>query len=114
MIGGGGFHCSKCDGGTAVRDSRPREDGSIRRRRQCVDCGARFTTLEVGIEDTDQVLSGVRGLEPIVVKQAAQAVNILGRLDGQNRALALMLLKRLAGEPISNRVYDVDSLDTAA
>lgn len=30
-----------------VKDSRPTEDGSaIRRRRQCPDCGARFTTFE--------------------------------------------------------------------
>jgi transcriptional repressor NrdR len=30
-----------------VKDSRPTEDGSaIRRRRQCEDCGARFTTFE--------------------------------------------------------------------
>lgn len=32
---------------TQVRDSRPTEDGaSIRRRRQCGACGARFTTFE--------------------------------------------------------------------
>ena len=32
---------------TQVKDSRPTEDGSsIRRRRQCEDCGARFTTFE--------------------------------------------------------------------
>jgi len=30
-----------------VKDSRPSEDGNaIRRRRQCEDCGARFTTFE--------------------------------------------------------------------
>jgi transcriptional repressor NrdR len=30
-----------------VKDSRPTEDGTaIRRRRQCEDCGARFTTFE--------------------------------------------------------------------
>jgi len=33
--------------GSQVKDSRPTEDGaSIRRRRQCEDCGARFTTFE--------------------------------------------------------------------
>jgi transcriptional repressor NrdR len=32
---------------TQVKDSRPTEDGaSIRRRRQCEECGARFTTFE--------------------------------------------------------------------
>ena len=37
--------CSNPD--TAVKDSRPAEDGqAIRRRRQCPACGARFTTFE--------------------------------------------------------------------
>ena len=32
---------------TQVKDSRPTEDGAtIRRRRSCPDCGARFTTFE--------------------------------------------------------------------
>ncbi len=32
---------------TKVKDSRPTEDNNaIRRRRQCVNCGARFTTFE--------------------------------------------------------------------
>ncbi len=32
---------------TQVKDSRPTEDANaIRRRRQCVDCGSRFTTFE--------------------------------------------------------------------
>jgi transcriptional repressor NrdR len=32
---------------TQVKDSRPSEDnGSIRRRRECEECGARFTTFE--------------------------------------------------------------------
>jgi transcriptional repressor NrdR len=32
---------------TQVKDSRPTEDSSaIRRRRQCLNCGARFTTFE--------------------------------------------------------------------
>ncbi|HEY5720687.1 MAG TPA: transcriptional regulator NrdR [Allosphingosinicella sp.] len=37
--------CSHED--SQVKDSRPTEDGAaIRRRRQCEDCGARFTTFE--------------------------------------------------------------------
>lgn len=37
--------CAEAD--SQVKDSRPTEDGaSIRRRRQCEACGARFTTFE--------------------------------------------------------------------
>ena len=45
-----------------VKDSRPTEDGaSIRRRRQCEDCGARFTTFErVQLRDLTIVKAGNR------------------------------------------------------
>jgi transcriptional repressor NrdR len=45
-----------------VKDSRPTEDGaSIRRRRQCEDCGARFTTFErVQLRELTIVKSGSR------------------------------------------------------
>jgi transcriptional repressor NrdR len=42
------MRCPFCGGeDTQVKDSRPAEDGaSIRRRRSCPACGARFTTFE--------------------------------------------------------------------
>ncbi len=42
------MRCPFCNNpDTQVKDSRPTEDGtSIRRRRHCPDCGARFTTFE--------------------------------------------------------------------
>ena len=45
-----------------VKDSRPTEDGaSIRRRRQCEDCGARFTTFErVQLRDLTVAKAGNR------------------------------------------------------
>lgn len=50
---------------TQVKDSRPTEDGSsIRRRRQCSSCGARFTTFErVQLRDVVVVKSGINGEE---------------------------------------------------
>ncbi len=50
--------CSSED--TQVKDSRPTEDNSaIRRRRQCVNCGARFTTFErVQLRELTLVKSG--------------------------------------------------------
>ena len=43
-----------------VKDSRPTEDGAaIRRRRQCEDCGARFTTFErIQLREVTAVKSG--------------------------------------------------------
>ncbi len=42
------MHCPFCaHEDSQVKDSRPSEDGaSIRRRRECSECGARFTTFE--------------------------------------------------------------------
>ena len=38
-------YCNYSD--TQVKDSRPKEDNAvIRRRRSCTQCGARFTTFE--------------------------------------------------------------------
>lgn len=49
-----------------VKDSRPSEDNtSIRRRRQCEGCGARFTTFErVQLREVMVVKSGAGGGEP--------------------------------------------------
>ena len=38
--------CPVCGGETKVVDSRPIEDGT-RRRRQCLECDHRFTTVEI-------------------------------------------------------------------
>lgn len=42
------MQCPKCHyNGSRVVDSRPADDGrAIRRRRECEDCGFRFTTFE--------------------------------------------------------------------
>ena len=42
------MQCPKCkNNGSRVVDSRPADDGrSIRRRRECDECGYRFTTFE--------------------------------------------------------------------
>lgn len=49
-----------------VKDSRPSEDNaSIRRRRQCEACGARFTTFErVQLREVTVIKSGTDGGEP--------------------------------------------------
>jgi transcriptional repressor NrdR len=58
--------CSSCGNlDSKVIDSRPSEDGlSIRRRRECLKCGARFTTYERYNEATLIVLKKNRSSEP--------------------------------------------------
>lgn len=39
--------CIKCGGSTWVKDARPQPNGDMRRRRECTDCGFRYSTLEI-------------------------------------------------------------------
>jgi transcriptional regulator NrdR family protein len=41
--------CLRCKGETRVVDSRPTLTTDLRRRRVCLDCGYRFTTLEIPV-----------------------------------------------------------------
>jgi len=63
-----------------VKDSRPTEDGSsIRRRRQCEDCGARFTTFErIQLRELTIVKSGSRR-EPFDREKLERSVAIACR-----------------------------------
>jgi transcriptional repressor NrdR len=66
-----------------VKDSRPSEDGAaIRRRRQCEDCGARFTTFErVHLRDLVVVKkNGER--EPFDRDKLSRSINIACRKRG--------------------------------
>jgi transcriptional regulator NrdR family protein len=57
--------CEKCQAETQVFDSRPRE-GTIRRRRRCVKCSHRFTTLEIYESERNQILKNVTELQQTV------------------------------------------------
>ena len=67
--------CSSED--TQVKDSRPTEENTaIRRRRQCVSCGARFTTFErVQLRELT-VVKGNGQREPFDREKIARSMNI--------------------------------------
>lgn len=68
---------------TQVKDSRPTEDStSIRRRRQCTSCGARFTTFErVQLREVVIVKSGDRR-EPFDRSKLEHSVTLACRKRG--------------------------------
>jgi transcriptional repressor NrdR len=68
---------------TQVKDSRPTEDNaSIRRRRQCSSCGARFTTFErVQLREVVVVKSGDRR-EPFERSKLEHSVALASRKRG--------------------------------
>jgi transcriptional regulator NrdR family protein len=60
--------CPSCRSPAPVLDSRPADDGAaVRRRRECVDCGERFTTYERADLAADEleraVIAYVRSLD---------------------------------------------------
>jgi transcriptional repressor NrdR len=98
-------HCPSCRADdTKVVDSRLAEEGaSVRRRRQCLACGSRFTTYERVEEvplvvvksdgarqpfDRDKIVGGVRAatkgrqVDPLQIEQLALAVEDEIRLLG--------------------------------
>ena len=40
------MYCPECAGQTTVIESRVRTDGTVYRRRECLDCGLRISTTE--------------------------------------------------------------------
>jgi transcriptional regulator NrdR family protein len=42
------MECERCGERMRVLESRPRTDGKRRRRRECIGCGWRKTTIETG------------------------------------------------------------------
>lgn len=76
-----------CDAKSAVMDSRPNTGGSWRRRRQCVICERRWTTVEIAhaslpTGDTDLVLNHLRRIRAEVDGLVAYLERELPRRDG--------------------------------
>ena len=57
--------CSHPD--SAVIDSRP-SGNTIRRRRKCLTCSARWSTIEVSTSQYDQLVNGISKVEKIARK----------------------------------------------
>jgi transcriptional regulator NrdR family protein len=53
--------CPKCYGMTAVKDSRERE-GKVYRRRECINCGNRFSTHEIPIDTLNATYKKINAL----------------------------------------------------
>lgn len=118
-------YCSSTE--SKVVDSRPTEDGtSIRRRRECINCGKRFTTYEKIEEipimvikkdgtrepfDSEKILSGVRKAcekRPVFTADMELLVDnvvreVFNSLEQEVRSEAI-------GEMVMNRLKDLDEV----
>ena len=83
-----------------VVDSRYLKDGSIRRRRECMDCGKRFTTYETA-ETNPLVVTNVDNVrEPFKMEKLLESIKYAiycTRIEGTEADIADKIEKRLLG-----------------
>lgn len=109
-----------------VVDSRPAEQGAaIRRRRQCLSCGRRYTTFErieeVGLVvlkrdgtkepwDRDKMVAGIRKAivnRPVTAEQVAQ---IADRIEGRLRRKGPVVTSQQVGLEVLQHLQRLDQV----
>lgn len=93
------MYCPSCGNlESKVVDSRPSEDGtSIRRRRECLECGHRFTTYER------------LGDNPVMVMKSDGSTEVYNR-EKLMRGLTIACAKRsVAPDDLSSLVADIEA-----
>ncbi len=120
--------CPFCENNdTRVIDSRPTEEGhAIRRRRECDNCGKRFTTYEKVEEvffmvikkdgtreafDRNKVLNGIlKACEkrPVPIADIEKIVNDIER--GLNNMMEKEIESKVIGEVIMEHLKDLDEV----
>ncbi len=120
------MRCPHCHGeGSRVTDSRG-TGNAVRRRRECADCGERFTTLETVLRSTVQVvkkdgrredfdreklLAGIRAACAKRSISASQLDAIVGDIEGRvTRDGQPEVLSSLIGELASDALRSLDSI----
>lgn len=118
-------YCSSTE--SKVVDSRPTEDGtSIRRRRECINCGKRFTTYEKIEEipimvikkdgtrepfDSEKILSGVRkAREKRPVSTADMELLVDNVVREVFNSLEQEVRSEAIGEMVMSRLKDLDEV----
>lgn len=79
--------CQACGGLSQISNSRRTAD-NIRRRRECVKCGARWSTLEV--TETSTRLDRIRGFR-IPPERKAEYLKLVRKKGGKAREVAMAM-----------------------
>ena len=62
------MRCPKCDSeNTSILDSRIRNDGNTRRRRRCRNCQYRFSSIEIDIDEYDDLKELAKSIQKVLV-----------------------------------------------
>lgn len=83
-LGSGTECCPACEAvGTKVRDSRPMPYGRLRRRR-CLTCGHRWSTVEIAAEDAQRAYAA----EKVLLRTQAMIGRAVSSLQALQAGLA--------------------------
>lgn len=121
------MHCPECGySSTKVTDSRSCSDGTIRRRRECVNCKARFTTYErisekaiaiiksnetVELYDRNKLLNGI--MRACVKRSVSlrQVENIVDNIETAIRSEhKSQISSKLLGEMVLDELANLDDV----
>ena len=102
-------YCSSTE--SKVVDSRPTEDGtSIRRRRECINCGKRFTTYEKIEEIPIMVIKKDGTREPFDSEKILSGVRKACEKRPVSTADMELLVDNVVGEMVMSRLKDLDEV----
>jgi transcriptional repressor NrdR len=104
------MECPFCGGPSRVIDSRPMS-GGIRRRRECVDCGGRFTTHERLAPADVRVVKLTGRVEPFDRGKLERVVRRLARDTGASEEAVAAVPRRLEAELHRSGRSTVESWD---
>jgi transcriptional repressor NrdR len=107
-------NCPRCDSSTKTLETRRVPDGAIRRRRECTECGHRFTTYERAVPETFEVIKRDGTRQPFDRNKLLGSLNRAShKRDVDPRRLSLIVdgvereLRDSGGELSAKRIADL-------
>lgn len=91
------MNCPFCEGSSQVKDSRPTSEG-VRRRRECKECGRRFTTFEELAQPDLRVVKADGSVEPFREEKIRRVLQRVCRDRPVREAQIRSLSRRLEAE----------------
>ena len=92
--------CPKCKSKSKVYNSRPTDDGTIRRNRECLKCSHRYATIEVSA-DIKKVVDVEPPIETQVVAKPVQKQVVAKRRQKKKMYSASAIDRLSDDEPVS-------------
>ncbi len=106
--------CPRCDSPTKTLETRRVPDGAVRRRRECTECGHRFTTYERAVPETPEVIKRDGSRQPFDREKLLGSLNRAShKRDVDPRRLSLIVdgvekeLRDSGGELSAQRIAEL-------